>query len=74
MGTNVKKNFIQLNGFSLGYKGTLKFLKAVIFFMYGSAYPFLFRNARRNQIMKWFVTSKLMSEIIDNTSYLPCFK
>ena len=67
VGTNDKKDFIQLNGLSLGYKGTLKFLKAVILFMYGFVYPSLFRSARRNQIMKRFVTSNFISKINDNS-------
>ena len=36
-GTNHEKDLIQLNGLSSGYKGTLKFLKAVLFTMYGPA-------------------------------------
>ena len=51
--TNHKKSFfIQLNRLSSDYKGSLKFLKAVLFSMYGSAYPSHFGNARRNQIIK----------------------
>ena len=47
MSTNDKKDFIQLNGLSLGYKGIPKFLKAVLLSMYGSANPSLFGNAKR---------------------------
>ena len=55
------------------FKGTLKFLKAVLFSMYGCAYPSHFANSRRNQIVKRFVTSKAISKINDNASCLPCF-
>ena len=41
--------------------------------MHGSAYPSHFENARRNQVMKRFVTSKVISRINDNASCLPCF-
>ena len=44
-GTNDKKDFIQLNGLSPSYKGTLKFcFKADLFSMHGSAYPFHLRS------------------------------
>ena len=42
--------------------------------MNGSAYPSQFGNARRNQIMKRFVTSKVTSKINDNAFCLPCFE
>ena len=38
VGTNDKAVFIQINGPSTGYKSTWRFLKAVLFSMYGSAY------------------------------------
>ena len=66
MVTSNKKGFIQLNGLLSDYKGIQKFLKAVLLSMYSSAYPSHFGNARRNEIMKWFVTSEVISEINDN--------
>ena len=42
--------------------------------MYDSAHLFHFGNARRNQIIKRFITSKVVSKINDNASCLPCFK
>ena len=47
------------------YKGTWKFLKAVLLPMYGSAYPSHFRNFRRCD-MKQSITSKVIGKIIDN--------
>ena len=61
-------------GFHESYKGILKFLKVVLFSMNDSAYLFHFGNARKNQIMKWFITSKIIRKINDNESYLPYFK
>ena len=58
-----KKGFIQLNGLSSGFKGTWKFLKAVLLPMYGSAYPSHFRNFTRSEMMKQFVTSKVIGKI-----------
>ena len=66
--------FFQLSGFLSGYKGIRKFLKAVSMSMYGFAYPPYFGNARRNEIMKRFVTSKVINKINDNAFCLPCFK
>ena len=71
-GTNDKKDFIQLNGLSSDYKGTRKFLKAILLSMYGSAYPPHFGNARRSEIMKQYVSSKVMGKL--NAFCLPCFK
>ena len=51
---------LNCNRFSLGDKGTRKFLKAVLLSMYGSAYSPHFRNARKSEIMKRFVTSKII--------------
>ena len=73
LATNHKKGVILLNRLSWGYKGNLKFLKAVLFSMYGFAYPSHFGNARRNQIMKRFVTSEVISKINDNASCLLYF-
>ena len=42
VGTN-EKGFIQLNGLSSDYKGSRKFLKAVLLSMHGSAYPPLWK-------------------------------
>ena len=39
VGTNVKRDFIQLNGPSFGYKGIKKFLKAALVSIYDSADP-----------------------------------
>ena len=72
-GTNNKKDLIKLNRLSSGYKSTGKFLKAILLLMYGSAYPSHFGNAR-SEIMKQFVTSKVIGEINDNASCLPCLK
>ena len=47
-----------------------KILKAVLLSTYGSAYPSHFGNASRNQIMKQFVTSKVVHKINDKAS---CF-
>ena len=70
----IRRIYSQLNGLSSGYKGTLKFLKAVLFSMHNSAYPSYFGYARRNQIMKRFVTLKVINIINDNASCLPRFK
>ena len=74
MGTNVKKGFIKLNGVSSSYQGNRNFLKAILLSMYDSAYPPHYKNARRSEIMKWFVTSKVVSKINANASCLPCLK
>ena len=34
--------------------------------MYSSTYPFHFRNPTRNEMMKRFITSKIISKINDN--------
>ena len=79
---NYKKGFIQLNGVNhqvnneeliimeepSASKGTRKFLKAVLLPMLDSAYPPHIGNARRSEIMKQFVTSKIISKISDETT------
>ena len=57
-----------------GYKGIWMFLKAVLLSMHGSAYPPYFGKSRRSQIMKRFVTSKIISRINDNAPCLSCLK
>ena len=42
--------------------------------MCGSAYPPQFENARRSEIMKQFVTSKVIRKINDDAAFLVCFK
>lgn len=74
VGTNDKRVFIQLNGPPSGYKGTRRFLKAALLSMYGSAYPSHFRNPTRSEMMKRYITSKVISKINENASCLPCFK
>ena len=70
----IDKSFIQVNGLSSGYKDIQKYLKAVLLSMCGSAYSPHFENARRIEIMKQFVTIKIVSQINDNAPCLPCFK
>lgn len=75
VGTNDMRCFIQLNGPPSGYKGTRKFLKTALLSMYGSSYPSHFRNPTRSELMKLFVTSKVINKINENdASCLPCFK
>ena len=69
--TNDKRVFIQLNGSSSDYKNVPK---AVWLSISDSVYPSRFGNSTRNEVMKWFVTSKVTSKIKDNTGCLPCFK
>ena len=70
----ILNGFIQLNGFAFGYKDTQSSLKAALLSMYGFAYPLHFRNPKRNEIMKRFVASTIISKIDDNASCLPGFK
>ena len=72
--TNDKKDFTQLNELSSGYKDTLKFLKPVLFSMYGSDYPSLLEMLEEIRKMKRFVTPNVLSKIIDNVPCLLCFK
>ncbi len=44
------KVFIQLNGPPSGYKGKRRFLKAALTSMYGSDYPYHFRNHTRSEL------------------------
>ena len=70
----IRKVFIQLNELSSSYKGTGRFLKAILLFMCGSAYPPQFENTRRSEIMEPFVTSKVIRKINDDAAFLVCFK
>ena len=63
MWTDDKKCFNQLNELSSLFKGTRKFLKAVLLFMHDSTCRTHFGNARRSEIMKRFVTLKVTSKI-----------
>ena len=74
VGTNDKRCFIQLNGPSSGYKGTQRFLKAVLLSMYGSAYPSHFGNPATSEMMKRFITLKVVCKINDNAFCLSYFK
>ena len=42
----------------------MKVLKAILLSMHGSAYPSHFENTRRNEIMKWFVTSYVIRKLM----------
>ena len=69
VGTNDKRDFIQNNGALSGYKGTRRSLKAILS-LYGSAYPFYFRNPARSGMMKLFIISKVISKIYDHVTCL----
>ena len=66
----IRKVFTQLKCLLSCYVDVPKFLKAVLSFMYASYYP----SYCESEIMKHFVTSKIITEINDNASRLPCFK
>ena len=68
VGTN-DNFFLQLNGLLPGHKGTRKFLKAVLL-----SYYFTYSPHARSEIMKRFVTSKVIIKITDIVFCLPCFK
>ena len=57
-----------------GDKDIQSFLKVALQSMYGTAYSFHFKNPTRSEIMKRFVTSKVISKVTDNASCLLCFK
>ena len=67
--TNDKRVFIQINGPSSGCKGTCK----SSYILYGSAYPFHFRNFTRIEMMKRIVTSEVTRKINDNAFCLQYF-
>ena len=68
VGTNDKRVLIQQNGLPSVYKGSQSFLKATLQYMHGSAFLFHFRNSTRSEMMKKFVTSKIINNINDNAS------
>ena len=63
-----------MNELPSGYKCTQSFLKATLYSAHGSAYHFRFRNPTRSEMIKRFVTSKIISKVNDNASCLVCFK
>ena len=63
----------QPNGLSSGYKDTQKFLYAILISVHSSAYPLHPANAR-SEVMKRFVTPKVICKTNDDASCLPCFK
>ena len=52
-----------MNELPSGYKCTQSFLKATLYSAHGSAYHFRFRNPTRSEMIKRFVTSKIISKI-----------
>ena len=65
-----KKRTLMINGFLFkkmglpsGYKGTWKFLNAILLSMHGYAYLSHFRNL--NEMTKRFITSKVIGKIND---------
>ena len=48
--TKGKSVFIQLKEALLDYKGTQRFLKTTLFFMYGEAFPFQLKNLIRSGV------------------------
>ena len=72
--TNMYERFYSTEWSPTGYKRVWMFLEGTLYSMYGFTYPFHFRNSTRSEMMKRFVTSKIISKINDNASCLQCFK